>query len=73
MERGLIVVIGGVDDVDKCLEPACGARSGWGRRGGRSVDDAPGLVGESHESPGRTVPAHGVHMLVRRGVWVTLP
>lgn len=71
MERGLIVVIGGVDSVDNCRAAAHDGESGWGQVRGPAVDDAQGGVGESHESPGAAVPAQSVHMLVRRQMWET--
>ena len=38
MDRGLIVVIGGVDTVDKCLQASHGGVLGCGQRGGLHVD-----------------------------------
>lgn len=61
MERGLIVVIGGVDTVDNPAGPrrpghrACGRACG--RRGERQ---GPG-VGDASSSPGRRRPAQSVH------------
>ena len=71
MERGLIVVIGGVDSVDNCRAAAHDGESGWGQVRGPAVDDAQGGVGECHESPGAAVPAQSVHMLLRRPMWET--
>lgn len=39
MDRGLIVVIGGVDDVDNHLQAAGGGEVAWGRAGGQEVHD----------------------------------
>lgn len=72
MERGLIVVIGGVDSVDNCRHAAHDGESGWGEVRGPTVDDGQRDVGESWESPRPPVPAQVVHMLVRRLMWETV-
>ena len=45
MERGLIVVIGGVDSVENSLDPAVRGLCGWGQARGHDVHEATGDVG----------------------------